>query len=94
MVVTVVVGVLAFTALLVWMMWRLYRSMERAERDPRYHRRVLMRGAMLYGGSAVFGIVLVATGREPIQSLVGLPVVALLVWSYMKAALRVKVPAK
>ena len=94
MVVTVVVGVLAFTALLVWMMWRLYRSVERMERDQRYIRRVLLRGAIFYGASAMLGVVLVATGKEPILSLAGLPVVALLVWFNVKTAVKVKVPAE
>ena|SRR5579864_7405657 len=90
----VVVGVLALSAFFVWRLWRLYLSMERAERDARYRRRVLMRLPILYGASAVFGIVLVASGREPIQTLLGLPVVALLIWLYLKAALAEKVSPK
>jgi hypothetical protein len=47
---------------------------------------------MLYVGAAVFGIVEVATGKEPIQSLVGLPIGGLFAWVYLRAASRVKIP--
>jgi CDP-diglyceride synthetase len=94
MVAVVIVGVLGCTALLAWMLWRVYRSVERAERDPRYLRRILLFGVVLYGGSALFGILLVITGKEPIQSLLGLPVVAALVWFYLTSATRVQVPPK
>ena len=44
---------------------------------------------MLYGGFAAFGIVSVATGEQPIQSLIGLPAAAVFVLS---AARKAKVP--
>lgn len=91
---TVIVGVLGFSAFLAWMLWRMSRRVERAERDPRYLRRVLIRGGLLYACGAVFGIILVATGNEPKETLIALPVVALLTWTLFRAALRVKVPRK
>jgi uncharacterized membrane protein YvlD (DUF360 family) len=46
----------------------------------------------MYVAAAVIGIVLVAIGQEPILSLVGLPVVALLAWSFFRRAAKVNVP--
>jgi hypothetical protein len=92
MIATIIVGVLAFSAFLAWMAWRLCKSAERAERDPQYLRRSLLRLGLLYVGCAVFGIAEVATGRQPIESLIGLPIGAALAWLYLRAAIRVKVP--
>jgi hypothetical protein len=47
---------------------------------------------VLYTGCAVFAIARVATGREPIKSLIGLPIGALFIWFYLRPAFRVKVP--
>jgi hypothetical protein len=91
---TVIVGVTAFTVFMVWMGLRLSRSVERFERDPRYLRRTLMRGALLYACSVLLGVVLVVSGREPKETLYGLPVVALIIWTLLRAATRVKVPPK
>ena len=91
---TVIVGVLAFTTLLAWGLWRVYRSVERAERDPKYLRRHLLFGAAVYVGAAALGIVFVVTGHEPVESLVGLPVVALFAWFYVRQAMKVRVPPK
>ena len=92
MIAAMIVGVLAFSTALAWGMWRMFRRVERAERDPRYLRRLLMRGALLYACAALLGITLVATGSEPKESLVGLPIAALFIWTYFRAAMRVKVP--
>jgi cell division protein FtsW (lipid II flippase) len=92
MIATVIVGVLAVTAFFAWMMWRAFRVAERAERDPRYLRRLLLVLPTLYACSAVYGVVQVATGREPLQALIGLPIVVVISWVYVRAALRVKVP--
>jgi uncharacterized membrane protein YvlD (DUF360 family) len=73
------------------MIWRFCRSIERAE-DPKYRRRLLIRFGTMYVAAAVIGIVLVAIGQEPILSLVGLPVVALLAWSFFRRAAKVNVP--
>jgi hypothetical protein len=92
MIATVIVGVLVSTAFLALTMWLVCRSAERAERDLKYRRRTLLFVAMLYGGFAAFGIVSVATGEEPISSLIGLPIAAAFVWAYLRAARKVKVP--
>jgi uncharacterized membrane protein len=92
MIAAVILGVLAFSAFLGWGAWRVFKSAERAERDPRYLRRRLVLLGLLYVGSAVYGIEQVVTGREPLQSLIGLPIGALLAWFYLRAAFRVKIP--
>ncbi len=92
MIVTAVIGVLVISALLAWGMLRVAKSSERAERDPRYLRRLLFRGGALYIVTTVFGIVGVATGREPVQTLFGLPIVLLIIWLLLRAASRVKIP--
>jgi hypothetical protein len=92
MIATVIVGVLASTELLAWMMWRACQSVERAERDPKYLRRRLFWLGMIYVGAAVFGIVEVASGQEPVQTLFGLPIGLLFAWWFLRAAVRVKVP--
>jgi hypothetical protein len=89
---TVIIGVLVVTALMGWMMWRLYRSAERMERDPKYLRRRLVWGAMIYVIAALFGIIEVARGEQPIQTLVGLPIALFLIWALLRAASRVKIP--
>ena len=92
MITTVIVSVLAATALLAWTMWRAWKSIERSEKDPAYHRRRLFRWGTIYACAALFVIVEVGTGKEPIQALSGLPIGLLLVWWYFRAAARVKIP--
>jgi DNA-binding transcriptional regulator of glucitol operon len=92
MIAAVIVGVLALSAFLGWSAWRVFKSAERAEQDPRYLRRRLVVLGLLYVGFAVYGIEEVVTGREPLQSLIGLPIGALFAWFYLRAAFRVKIP--
>jgi hypothetical protein len=92
MIAATIFGVLGLSALLAWGMWRMSRNVERAERDPRYLRRVLLRGGLVYACGAVIGTVLVLTGKEPKEALIGLPIAALLCWTYIRAAIRLKVP--
>jgi len=80
----VISSVLGCSALLAWGMWRLYKTLERAERDPKYVRRLFMRSGIVYGCSAVIGTVLVATGNLPKASLIGLPIVALFCWTNIR----------
>jgi hypothetical protein len=91
---TVIVGVLVASGFLAWMMWRSFRSVERMERDPRYLRRWLIWLVTIYVLGAVFAVSSVITGKQPIQSLAGLPVVLLLAWLYLRSALKVNVPPK
>lgn len=90
--VAAIIGVFAATGVLIWGLWRMVRTAERAERDPRFRRRILVSGALLYGGAALYAVILVVAGSEPIQSLLGLPISALLVWFFLRAALATKVP--
>jgi threonine/homoserine/homoserine lactone efflux protein len=92
MIVTIIVVVLGSCAFFGWMAWRVCQSADRAERDPRYRRCLLLGGALLYGLSVVFGVAEVISGNAPIQSLFGLITPAALIWLFIKAASRVKVP--
>src|SRR4030095_2873297 len=88
---TTVLGILGFCAFLAWIMWRAFRQVEREERDASYLRRRLMRWAYFYSASALIVIVLVVTGKEPKESLIGLPIAALLIWTFWRSARNVKV---
>jgi hypothetical protein len=92
LIVTVIVSVLAVSAFFGVAAWRLYKTAERAEQEPRYRRRHLLRGALLYAFCAVYGIERVISGNAPIQSLFGLIIPAGLIWFYIKEATRVKLP--
>jgi len=92
MIATMIVGVLAFSTFLGWGVWRVFQRANRAENDPRYLRRLLMRAGLLYVCGVVLTVEQVATGKEPKTALLGLPIAALLVWTYFRAAIKVKVP--
>lgn len=92
MLVTVIVGVSLTTAIFGWMMWRAWKSAERVETDLRHRRRILLRLGLVYVAAAVFGVAAVLSGKEPKESLIGLPVGVLLAWFYIRAAVGVKVP--
>lgn len=98
MIAEIIVGVLAFSAFLGCMAWwkgsRVYRTAVRMEQDPRYLRRRFIRRGMMYVGCTVLFIVLVATGKEPKESLIALPIGVLFIWMYFRTASRVKVPPK
>jgi hypothetical protein len=92
MLVLVIVAVAASSVVLAAAMWAVWKETERAEGDSRHRRRILLRLALLYVGCAAFGIAEVATGREPKQSLLCLPIAAGLAWAYLRAASRLKSP--
>ena len=92
MIALVVLAVTVSTVVMVVGMWGAWKDTERADGDARYRRRVLLRMALLYIFCAVFGIAEVASRRQPIESLFGLPVAAFFAWMYWRAAARVKVP--
>ncbi len=89
---TVIIGVLVATAVMGWMMWRLARSAERMERDPKYLRRRLVWAAMIYVFGALFGIIEVARGEQPVQTLIALPIVLFLIWVILRSSRKVKIP--
>lgn len=88
----VIVGVLALSALLAWGTWRVCKTAERAELDPRFLRKILLGLGLLYVISAALALGKVIAGKEPVQSLVGLPIGAALAWLFLRAAVRVKLP--
>ena len=88
----IIVGVLVATGFFVIALWKAFRDQERAERDRRYLRRVLLRAGLIYVFGAIFGTYEAVTGNQPIQSLIGLPIVLLLAWFYVRSALKLKVP--
>jgi hypothetical protein len=89
---TTITGVLAATAALGWMMWRVVRSSERMEREPKYLRRRLIWGAMIYVVGVLFGTIEVARGEQPIEALVGLPIALYMIWMLLRKAAKVEVP--
>ena len=89
-----ILAVFALSALLGWGAWRMYKSAERAERDPKYLRRRLIRLGVLYLGCSIWAVLEVANGARPLKSLVGLPIGLLLGWFYLRAATRVDTPSK
>jgi hypothetical protein len=90
--ITIVVGVFAVAAFIGWRTYRLGMSMDRAQQDPKYMRRVLYRGAALYGFGLVFGVTQVISGDLPPASLLAAPISLLLIWFYLRTAKRVKIP--
>src|ERR1700688_266145 len=91
LIVTIIVSVMAACGFFGWMAWRLCQSVDRAERDPRYLRRILLGGALLYTLGAISAVSDVITRKEPAQYLFGLIIPAALIWFFIKAASRVKV---
>ena len=89
---TVIIGVLVATAVMGWLMWRLFRSAERMERDPKYLRRRLIRGAMIYVAGALAGMIEIARRELPIQALIGLPISLFMIWVLLRTASKVKIP--
>ncbi len=92
MLVTVIIGVSVTTAVFGWMMWRGWKSVERAETDSRHRRRIFLRLGLIYIAAVVIGIAGVFTGREPKESLIGLPIALVVAWFWLRTGLRVKVP--
>ena len=87
-----IVGVTVVVMVLVAAMWGAAKGAERAEKDARHRRKVLLRGTLLYVACAVVGIAEVVAGRAPAESLIGLPIAAFLAWLCWRVATRVKVP--
>jgi len=64
---TIVVGVLAFSALLGWMLLWTATSVERARRDPRYRRHLMLLYGAICAAGVVFCAIQVATRQSPQQ---------------------------
>jgi len=92
MIALVIAAVTLSTVFLAVAMWGAWKEAEHAEGDARHRRRILLRLGLLYVGCAILGIAEVLSGREPKESLFGLPIAAILAWAYLRAGIRVKVP--
>ena len=88
---TVIVGVMAACGFCGWMAWRACESVDRAQRDIRYRRRLLLVGALPYALGAALGTSDVLRGEQPAWHLVFLIIPAALIWLFIKAS-RVKIP--
>lgn len=88
----ILVGVLGFGAVLVVLLLQLAKSVERSERDLGYRRRGLLLIGALYVATTTLIIVQVATGKAPIETLVGLPVVLFVIWILVRAGRRREPP--
>jgi len=88
----VVLGVSAASALFGWIMFRFSKSMERAERDPKYKRRIFLRSAAVYGCGIVLGVVQVLSGDAPPWALLGLAIPILFVWWFLRLAKQARTP--
>ena len=87
-----IVGVLLFTGVLAFGLWRVCKSAERAERDPKYLRRIFLFFGIIYLCAAVLQVIDVMRGNNPMITLLGLPVGLGLAWLGFRMARRVKVP--
>src|SRR5215469_15636776 len=74
MIALVIAAVTVSSVFLAVGMWGAWKEAERAEGDARHQRRILLRLGLLYVGCAVLGIAVVLSGREPKESLFGLPI--------------------
>jgi hypothetical protein len=90
----VILLVLAASAIFGWFMFRAAKSLDRAESDPSYRRRLILIPVAIYVVSTVYGVSQVILGRQPVQSLIGLPFVLLLIYGGLKAAMKTGAPPK
>jgi hypothetical protein len=91
---TIVISVILVGLLLGYGVSRTAKSADRARHDPKYRRRRLIGFAMVYIVVGVFIIAGVATGKERVEALYGLPVGVLITWFLLRTAIKIKVPLK
>ena len=77
-------GVLFSCAVMGWMALRAGTSVERAENEPRYRRRLLLVAGAIYTLGGISLIVDVAVGSAPLWNLCFLPIPILFVGTYFK----------
>lgn len=92
MLATTIIGILLFTSLLGFALWGVAQFGNRVFRDTRYRRRALLWAGLIYVVGAVLGLMEVAVGKQPLQTLAALPLVALIAWFFIRAALKTNVP--
>jgi L-asparagine transporter-like permease len=88
--VAAIVGVLVATIVFVFLMLRVARFSERAERDRSMAARPFVLLAVIYSAGMLFGLIGVATGEAPRETLVGLPIAILFVWACLKQVKRIR----
>jgi hypothetical protein len=91
---TIIIGLLVSVLMLGYGLWWATKSADRAGHDPKYRRRMLIRGAVVYVVVGVFIIVGVAAGKERVEALYGLPMGVLVIWYLLRTAFKIKVPPK
>lgn len=91
---TIIIGVLVIGLILGSGLWWIAKSADHMSQDPRYRRRVLIRGAVVYIVVGVFIIVAVAARKERVEALYGLPVGAFIAWLLLRAAIKTQVPPR
>jgi hypothetical protein len=89
-----IVDVSLFTCVLIWGLWRMSKSMERAEQDPKYLRRIFWAFGMVCLGASALQVINVVSGRDPMITLVGTPVGLEFAWFGFRMASRVKISPK
>jgi hypothetical protein len=90
MIAIIIVGILAFSAIIGWMAWRFIKLRE----NPKSVRRNLILLGILYVLCDVIAIVDVARGKEPLQMLIGVPISLAIAWWYLRTAGRIQLPPK
>lgn len=83
--VQIIGGIIAICALLGWLLLRVWMSQERLEANQRYRRRFLKLVIVVWGGYCVFGVIEVFAGKQPIESLIGLPFVLGFLWIALRS---------
>jgi len=91
---TIIIGVLVIGLILGYGLWWVAKSADRMSQDPRFRRRVLIGGAVVYIVTGVFIIVGVAARKERVDALYGLPVGAFIAWLLLRAATKTQVPPR
>ena len=76
----IILGVLALCVVLVIFLFRLAKKSDRLEHDLRYRRRCWGVIAGVWLAYTLLEIAMIVLRKEPIESLVGLPVVGAILW--------------
>ncbi|HEY7097768.1 MAG TPA: hypothetical protein VH437_13670 [Terriglobales bacterium] len=88
-IVLIILAVLGTCAFFGWAAWRVCQAADRAERDAKYRRRLLLVMVAPYAFGLLGAISDVLSGKQPAWHLVFLPISAAIIWVLVKA---VKVP--
>lgn len=86
----VIIAVGVVTAALIWGSLHLIQDAEKMERNPRLLRRQLLLLGIVYVLSSGWGVIQVATGNYPPETLLGIAVAASMAWLLIKQASNVK----